>query len=52
MTRLQQAVKDLGHLASLYYLHQLGYSKREVEQAVRNGDLAWTRNGNLEVNHG
>ena len=49
MTQLQKSVNDLGHLASPYYLRQLGYSLREIERAVRKGELTWTHDGNLEV---
>lgn len=49
MTKIQQSVQDLGFHNSPYYLKQLGYTEREINQAVVAGELRWTRDGNLEV---
>lgn len=49
MSKIQQAVPDLGFHNSPYYLKQLGYTERQINRAVENGELRWTRNGNLEA---
>jgi hypothetical protein len=46
---IRKAVQDLGHLASPYYLKQLGYTQRQIEKAVADGAICWTRNGDLRA---
>jgi hypothetical protein len=49
VSKIQQSVQELGSYNSPYYLKQLGYTEREINQAVENGELRWTRDGNLNV---
>lgn len=46
---LVKAVKELGHLASPHYLKELGYTEQEIEKAVRDGQLEWRGDGNLNI---
>lgn len=49
MTAIQRAIKDLGHLNSPYYLKQLGYTGRDIKKAVKDGELEWSPDGNLNL---
>ena len=46
---IRKAVIDLGAHASTYYLKQLGYTQREIEKAVADGVIEWTRTGDLRA---
>ena len=47
--KIVAAVRGLGpHQANLANLRAVGFSKREIEAAVRLGYLAWTRDGCIE----
>ena len=47
---ITQAVESLGpHYAKPPMLKEMGWSQREIEAAVRKGDLAWLRDGGLKV---
>ena len=47
---ITQAVASLGpHYAKPSMLKEMGWSQREIEAAVRRGDLAWLRDGGLKV---
>lgn len=48
-TAIKNAVDDLGHLGSPYYLKRLGYTQREINAAVEAGALRYTRNGDLRT---
>ena len=49
MSKIQQAVEELGSYNSPYYLKQLGFTENEINRAVQDGELEWTRYGNLNV---
>jgi hypothetical protein len=47
---ITQAVASLGpHYAKPSMLKEMGWSQREIEAAVRRGDLAWRRDGGLKA---
>ncbi len=46
---LLKTAEGLGYLNSPEYLKQCGYTKREVETAVKHGFLEWRRDGNLNI---
>jgi hypothetical protein len=48
-TPLQAAVAEAGVYATPYFLGELGYRLPYINAAVRRGELAWTRDGALEV---
>lgn len=44
---IRKAVIQAGAHANTHTLKQLGYTQREIEKAVTDGVVAWTRAGNL-----
>lgn len=45
---VREAVEQLGpSYATPYFLRLMGYSTREIEAAVRAGEVHWTRDGRL-----
>lgn len=47
---ITQAVESLSpHYAKPSMLKEMGWSQREIEAAVRRGDLAWLRDGSLKA---
>jgi hypothetical protein len=48
-TSIASAVRQLGHHANLTNLAHLGWTRRDVQAAVRRGEIAWTASGTLEA---
>ena len=51
-TKLQEFVEKAakGGCNAAYFVKEAGWTDREIEAAVRRGELVWTPYGRLEVN--